>query len=252
MKKIKTIALASMVVLAANIMHADTLTLIDGQSLQGKLVSRSDAEVVFKVAGQEMKFPAAKVKALNLDMGTSAPAAAVKAATPAAVAPATSGAATVAAGTMLTIKLSSSLDTKKHSQGHKFTAVLEANLMAGTTVVAPRGATVYGRVVEAKKSGRLVGKASMLITFTDVMINNKMHPIQTSSIAATTSKGTGASSVGRVGRAAAIGGLADGSKGAKTGAKIGLGAAVLTGGNQVNVPAGTLFDIALSAPLSLK
>jgi hypothetical protein len=42
-----------------------------------------------------------------------------------------------------------------------------------------------------------------------------------------------ASSAGKVVRGASIGGVADGSSGAKAGARVGLGVAILSGGNQV-------------------
>ncbi len=54
-------------------------------------------------------------------------------------------------------------------------------------------------------------------------------------------------SVGRTARAAAIGGLVDGSDGAKTGAKVGGGAAILTKGNDIQVPKGELIEFILSA-----
>ena len=48
-----------------------------------------------------------------------------------------------------------------------------------------------------------------------------------------------------------IGGLAGGSSGAKTGAKVGAGASLLTKGESLNVPAGTLLETALRVPLTI-
>lgn len=45
--------------------------------------------------------------------------------------------------------------------------------------------------------------------------------------------------------------VVDGSSGAKTGAKVGVGASLLTGGESINVPAGTLLETALRTPLTL-
>jgi hypothetical protein len=39
--------------------------------------------------------------------------------------------------------------------------------------------------------------------------------------------------------------------GAKTGAKVGLGASILTGGGSINVPAGTLLETSLRVPLQI-
>ena len=199
-----------------------------------------------------MKFPIDKVKNLTLDMGNAQVESKkeVVATDEKTTKQAVDESLVLPAGTQLTLAIQTGLDTARHSKGFKFKSILEANLVSGNKVVAPKGSVVYGTVVESKKAGRLVGKSSMLITFTDVMLNNKLHPIQTSSISITTGR-TGASSVGRTARAAAIGGLGDGSKGAKTGAKIGLGVAILSKGDQVSVPSGTLFDIKLEQSLTI-
>lgn len=145
--------------------------------------------------------------------------------------------------------MSTSVDSKKHSSGHRFTARLEANLVANNVVVAKRGDTVYGIVAEAKQSGRARGSSSLELTFTDIMVNNQMKPILTTGAKAVT-ESTGKATVGRTARLAAVGGLANGSKGAKNAAKVGLGISLLTSGNSINIPAGTLLEFQLTAPLS--
>lgn len=73
---------------------------------------------------------------------------------------------------------------------------------------------MYGVITDASQSGRLAGKSSLTFTFTDIMIKNQLHAIKTSAAQAVT-EGTGKSTVGRTARLAAIGGLANGSKGGK-------------------------------------
>ncbi len=90
----------------------------------------------------------------------------------------------------------------------------------------------------------------MTITFTHLMINGQLKPIQTSNIQAVVEKGTGRDTVGKTARGAAIGALADGKDGARQGAKIGLGVAILTRGRSVNIPSGTLLDLTLAAPFT--
>jgi hypothetical protein len=90
----------------------------------------------------------------------------------------------------------------------------------------------------------------MTITFTHLMINGQLKPIQTSNIQTIAEKGSGGDTVGKTARGAAIGALADGKDGARTGAKIGLGLAILTAGRSVNIPSGTLLDITLVAPFT--
>jgi hypothetical protein len=156
---------------------------------------------------------------------------------------------TVPAGTSFLVRTTQTLSTDNVSSGHRFTARLEADLVANGAVAAPRGSTVYGVVTQAKKSGRLAGKSSLSFTITDIMINNQLRPVVTSEVAGE-SANTGGKTAGTTARAAAIGGLADGSSGAKTGAKVGLGVSLLTRGNSAGVPSGSLLDFRLLQPFS--
>lgn len=156
---------------------------------------------------------------------------------------------TVPAGTHLMVNLDSAIDSRQHKAGHKFTATLEGDIVANNTVVAPRGSKVYGQLTATKKSGRLAGRSEMQITLTQILINNQLKPIVTSGVKAVTDS-TAKKTAGTVARGAVIGALADGKKGARTGAKIGAGVSVLTSGNQINIPAGTLLDFTLGAPLT--
>ena len=155
----------------------------------------------------------------------------------------------VPAGTLMMVKLDQTLNSKQHRAGHKFTATIEGDMVANGTVVAPHGSRVYGLISESKKSGRLVGKSEMLIGFTHIMVNNQLKPIQTSGVKAVTD-GTGKRTVGTTARGATIGGLIDGKDGAKTGAAVGLGVSILTRGNSINIPAGTLLEFTLAAPFT--
>lgn len=156
---------------------------------------------------------------------------------------------TVPAGTSFLVRTTQTLSTSNVSSGHRFTARLEADLVADGIVVAPRGSTVYGVVTQAKKSGRLAGKSSISFTLTDIMINNQLRPVVTSEVAGA-SANTAGKTTGTTARAAAIGGLADGSSGAKTGAKVGLGVSLLTRGNSASIPSGSLLDFRLMQPFS--
>jgi len=233
--------------LLAGLADADTLTLKDGQVLQGTFTSRTADGVNFNVGGQVIEFKNANIKSLDLDVGGAPATAPTK--QPAETPPAAPAKVTVPAGTKMVVRTNEPIDSKKHKAGHKFTAKLEADLVAEGVIVAPRGSNIYGILVEAKKSRRLAGKSEMTIAFTDLMVNNQMHPISTSQVQAVT-EGTGKKTVGRTARAAAIGGLADGSDGARTGAKVGLGVSVLTSGNQINIPAGSMLEVSLAEPFT--
>lgn len=237
--------------------RADTLTLQDGQVLNGTLVERNDTGVKFNVGGQVINFSADKVKSIEIATSPAAataqpvPAAAVATTAPVAATPPAVGKGTLPAGTIFLISMSEGVNSKQHKQGHKFRATLQEDLVANNVVVAPKGATLYGELIGAKSSGRLAGKSELAITFDSIMLNNQRFPISTDGIKAV-GEGTGKSTASKVARGAAIGALADGSDGAKTGAKVGVGVALLTRGNQIEIPAGALLEFTLTQPLTVK
>jgi hypothetical protein len=157
---------------------------------------------------------------------------------------------TVPAGTRIMVETIDALDSSRQKAGHRFRARLAGDMVVDGKVVAPGGSILYGILAEAKKSRRAIGRAELILTFTDITINGQLVPIQTSAIQAVTDA-TAKKSAGQVGRAAVIGGLADGKSGARTGAKVGAGAAVLTGGSQVRIPPNTLLEFNLAQPLSV-
>lgn len=158
---------------------------------------------------------------------------------------------TVPAGTRIMVETIDVLDSSRQKAGHRFRAKLAGDMVVDGEVVAPSGAILYGILSEAKKSRRAVGKAELTLTFTDLTVNGQLIPIQTDSIKAVTDATT-KKSAGQVGRATVVGGLANGKKGARTGAKVGAGAAVLTGGSQIKIPPNTLLEFNLVHPLTVQ
>ncbi len=250
-KYLSEIILAGCILVTSLSANADVLTLNDGQSITGKFISRDAKEVVFEIAGQQLKFDSNKVTGIRF--AEPEPTTSIKKEAPAVKEPVKAEVAaksvTAPAGTRLVVRTGTSLNTNKHATGHRFTARLEADMVIDNVVVATRGSTLYGVVTEAKKSGRLVGKASMVLTFTDIMINNQMVTIKTSGVKAIT-EAEAINTLGRTARAAAIGGLINGSKGAKDGAAVGLGLSLLGGGKSIHIPAGSLLEFQLAAPFT--
>jgi len=240
--------------LVSTVCFADTLELSNGKTIEGTFIGRDGDTIKFDVDGISMTFQAKDIK--NIAMGSTPNVSAAKSASTNASDKASANKATtvptvINAGTTLTIRLSDVLDSGRQSTGHKFSAVLEGTLSKDGVTVAPAGSKVYGVIAEAVKARRLAGNAKIMITLTDININGNITPITTSAINALT-ESTARGTTGKVAKGAAIGALADGSSGARDGAKIGLGVAILKGGNQVVVPAGTLLDFKLSAPLKSK
>lgn len=223
---------------------ADTIELQDEQILKGKLISINQNIVDFELAGQRLKIERSNVKSISF----STPA--ISHASPVVATTQKGGEVIIPAATPMTVKMMETINSSKHAKGHKFKAQLESAITVDNNVVIPEGTLVYGVITASKQSSRLVGKSNMQITFTDIMLDNKLLPIKTGGIKAVTTSTT-KSTVARTARFAALGGLANGSEGAENMAKAGVGISLLTKGNTVNIPTGTLLEFTLQAPLSL-
>src|SRR3954467_3149095 len=80
----------------------------------------------------------------------------------------TASAATIPAGTTITIRTGSTLDSGKVASGSNFDGTLTRDVKNGNTVVAKKGDSVQGRVVSAKDSGRLHKPGILRLAITSV------------------------------------------------------------------------------------
>jgi hypothetical protein len=231
--------------------QADTLKLKDGRVLDGYYSGGSARVSKFEIAGTVHDIP--------LDSSISLTFGAVAAPRPTPPPPPPSpppsppqqsgGAVTVNAGTAIMVRTRDGVDTGNAKSDDRFLAVLEADLAAGGVVIAPRGSKVYGRVADAKKARRLAGKAKLVIELTGVMVNNQLVPIMTRTL---DFDGERQGTLKKVAAGAAVGGMIDGSDGAGKGAAVGVGAAMLTKGKQIQIPPGTILEFRLSQPLTVQ
>lgn len=247
-------------VMSISMAKAANVILKNGSSYQGEIKSQNSETLVMDVNGIEMRIPVASIASIDLQASATptnpAPATAPATSPPPATivtpespdASNSVGPVSVSAGTALTVRMLESVNSRHNKTGQRFTAELEANLMSGEIVVAPKGAKVYGVLTEVKKAGRIAGSASITFELRDILINDVMIAIRTQPVSGA-GQNTARTSVGRTARTAAIGGLIDGSDGAKTGAKVGVGAAILTRGDDIELSQGTLIDFILTAPL---
>lgn len=164
----------------------------------------------------------------------------------------------VPAGTLLVVRMIDSINSKTNHVGDTFNASLEQPLDVNGTVVAPRGARVYGKLEEVKSAGKIKGKSELRLALTGIEINGATHSIVTGSYNVH-GKSRGKNTAKKVGIGAAVGGIigaiAGGGKGAAIGAGVGAGAGtaaqVLTHGQQVNVPSETVLDFTIEQPVML-
>ncbi|MGH7495874.1 MAG: hypothetical protein ACREOO_26250 [bacterium] len=223
---------------------ADTVVLKDGRVLQGTFKGGTESIIKFEAGGKLQDLAVGDITSLTFSPREATAAAQQPAATAAAAAAPASGSVTVPAGTKLTIKTTETVSTASHQTGSKFKAALETDLVVNGVVAAPKGTEVYGKVLESS-GGRRVGVQRLMVTFSDLSINNQMVPIVTEDAGAEGGRGGAARKVG----AGALIGAAAGDAGA--GAAVGAGVALLSRGNHIEVPAGTLVEVALKEAVTI-
>jgi hypothetical protein len=165
---------------------------------------------------------------------------------------------TVPVGTSFTVRLLDRIDSERNRQGDTFQTSLEDPLVAEGVVVAPRGSTVIGRLVESKRAGRVTGVAEMTLTLEKMRTICGDQRIESEVIKreGPTSRGTDAAKIGVLtGLGAVIGALAGHGKGAAigagSGAVVGTGDVIATRGKPLKLSPETRLVFRLSAPLTL-
>ena len=238
--------------------NADALELNNGTILQGTFMGGTAGSVRFETVDGLQVIPRTEALALTFTPPAQ-PAAGVAAAAPAIpAAPATPAAApaapvsanapvTLPAGTLLTVKLDDAVDSRTVA-GRKFGATLVADLTVNGVVAAKAGTGVIGEAAQARQGGRLAGKSTLVITLTGMNVGGRLVPIQTSTYG---EEGPGA--LKKTARNAALGAIIGEAtrNDAGGGAAIGLGTAALGRGGSINLPAGTLLEFELAAPLDV-
>ena len=245
--------LIALATLTVGTVFADTLELADGTLLEGDFVGSSNGIIMFNTGDGIEAFPESEVVGIFISEGVATRQAAAPPPAPAAAAPAPAPrptTVTIPSGTRLVLRTADSIDSRRHQAGHRFRAQLESAIVIDGITAVPRGAFVHGRIAQASQGGRAVGSSEMAIEFTDLMINDQLFEIATEGMQAKTGN-EARNTVGRTARAAAIGGLISGRSGARTGAAVGAGASLLTSGQSINVPAGTILETRLRVPVSV-
>lgn len=160
---------------------------------------------------------------------------------------------TIPEGTSLRVRLIDGISASKSDPGTEFSASLSEPVVVNGKTVLPQGARVVGRVVDAKESGRVKGRASLSLALTSVVHNGKSVPVETQTyvgVAKSTKKRDAGVIGGAAGVGAVIGAIAGGGKGAATGAAIGgaggTGAVLATRGEDVHYPPETRLTFVLS------
>ena len=146
------------------------------------------------------------------------------------------------------LRLDEDVSTSSHPRGAPVSGTLDSAIHVEGVSVVPKGAKVYGRVIESS-GGKRVGKQKLVVEFTDITVGDQLVPIDTDRVGAS---GGGGSGVRKVGAGALIGGAFGGKSGAGKGALVGAGLSVLSGGSHIKVPRGTLMELHLRTELTIE
>jgi hypothetical protein len=163
---------------------------------------------------------------------------------------------TIKPGTYVTIRTNQWLSSDQNHVGDTFTGTLEQPVIVDGIVVAQRGQSVYGRVTEAQKAGRVEGTSRLGMQLTDLtLVDGQQQIIQSQMInrSGPTSNGRDAAAIGgTTALGAAIGAGVDWGRGAAIGAGAGAAAGIigvlLTRGHPTVVYPETVMTFQTTAP----
>lgn len=165
---------------------------------------------------------------------------------------------TIPAGTVVPVRLTDALDSQRTQTGQTFRGSVAGDLIAEGMVAVPQGASVVGRVVDAKDAAHFKGSALISIELTQINAHGRQIAVVTDTFTkegAGRGKNTAAKAGGGAAIGAIIGALAGGGKGAAigavTGGGVGAGVNAVTRGQQVQIPSETLVNFRLQSPITV-
>jgi hypothetical protein len=162
------------------------------------------------------------------------------------------------AGTNLVVRMIDGVDSEVNRVGQTFAASMDEPVTMGGETIIPRGADVVVKLVDAKESGKLTGRAELTLDLMSVKVDGRMVDINTQSVSRESdSRGQRTAKVAGGGAVlgAIIGGIAGGGKGAVIGAgaggAAGVGAEEITKGQRVKVPSETRLTFVLDTSVRI-
>jgi hypothetical protein len=166
---------------------------------------------------------------------------------------------TIKTGTYVTVRLNQWLSSDRNQQGDTFTGTLQQPVVVDGFVVAQRGQTVYGRVTEAQKAGRVEGTSRLGVQLTQLsLVDGNQVSVQSQMVNRTgpTSTGRDAAAIGgTTALGAIIGAGADYGRGAAIGAGAGAAAGIigvlLTRGRPTVLYPESALTFQIEAPVSI-
>jgi hypothetical protein len=177
---------------------------------------------------------------------------------------------TVLENTLLRVRTDQPLSSRYSKDGQPVLFTLSEDVIVDNMLVIPRGATIHGEIVGAKKAGTLTGSPELILKLTSLDLGKQSYPLYTyqfrvegtSKTKPTETKVKGGAVIGAIvggvfsgsakGETTAVGKLAGMGTGAALGAGVGALTSAATPGPTVTLPAESQMDFYLTAPISVK
>jgi len=179
---------------------------------------------------------------------------------PATAYEAPTGPVTISEGTLLQLRTSEGLSSKRAKDGEPVQFTLIRDVAVGGVLALPKGATVHGVITEVKKvgSGDLGGSSELALQLTSLDLGGTSYQLATDQFKVKGPNKAG-QTVGNAVGGALLGAIIGGIAGRGEGAAIGAGAGAVAGtaasaassGPGVWIPAEALVTFHLSAPLTV-
>jgi hypothetical protein len=165
---------------------------------------------------------------------------------------------TLPEGTLIKVRTSEPLDTKRAKDGTPVEFTVVRDIYAGGVLAIPRGATVRGHVVDVKKAGAVSGSNELGLKLEVIDLEGRSYALDSDAFQVKGPNKAGRTAGSAFGGAllgAIIGGAVGGGGGAAIGAGAGAvggtAASAATPGPNVWIPAEALMDFHLNTPLTV-
>ena len=159
-------------------------------------------------------------------------------------------------GQEIDVRLQSELSSDTAQVEDRFDATTVVDLFEGNRVLIPAGSVMRGIVSSVNRASRTDRKGSLTVSFDQVTIHGRVHPMRGTVTEALESEGI-RGEAGRIGAGSAIGaiigGIIGGVRGALVGVLIGGGGTIAaTEGKDVTLPAGTILRVRMDSPPQIR